>query len=185
MIQNQGDLFQVDKRKAANYAVRKKITDALFALMKDRNIADITVTEIIELAGVARASFYRNYSSKENVLMVLIHAAFDVFTEGKPTYGIDYKSYDHMVKCFSFFKEYKAYVLGLYNSNYATVLLEALNVFHAEIAGTMPASSIERYSIHAFIGSLFNIAIAWLKGGAEESVQDMARFFMKTNNLCE
>ena len=167
----------MDKRKEANIAVKKKITDALFYLMSKKNIADITITEIIGLAKVARASFYRNYSSKENVLIGIIHEALQKFLDGKSVEDIDCTSHAHFVRSFEFFKEYGVYVLGLYQSNYATVLLEELNLFHSVIAGSMPLSSIERYSIYTYIGSLFNTAIAWLKGGTKESPEDMADFF--------
>lgn len=170
----------MDKRKIANAAVKKKITDSLFLLMQNNDIANISVTEIVEKAQVARASFYRNYSSKENVLIGLIHDILQQFLDGRSVDEIDYKSYDHFVRCFEFFKEYKIYILGLYRCNYATVLLEELNSFHAAIAGSMPSNSIERYNIYTFIGSLVNTAIAWLKNGTYESPQDMAKFFMST-----
>ena len=170
----------MDKRTAANLAVKKKITDAVFKLMGDKDIADISVTEIIGEAGVARASFYRNYSSKEDVLLVHIHDILQKFLDGRSPEEVDCRSYEHIVRCFRFFKEYDVYALGMYRSNYATVLLEELNVFHMAIAGNMPTSSIERYSIYTYIGALFNTAIAWLNGGATESAEEMAHFFLQT-----
>ena len=50
----------MDKRKEANQRVKKSITDALFSLMQEKKLSDIRITELIERAGVARASFYRN-----------------------------------------------------------------------------------------------------------------------------
>ena len=58
----------MDKRKEANLRVKKNITEALFALMDKKDFSKITVTDIIEEAKVARASFYRNYESKEDLL---------------------------------------------------------------------------------------------------------------------
>ena len=46
----------------------KAITDATFDLLRTMPLSDITITSIIQKAGVARVSFYRNYSSKEEVL---------------------------------------------------------------------------------------------------------------------
>ena len=50
----------MDKRKERNRIVRTAITDAVFELMKKKQLDDITVTEIIQKAQVARISFYRN-----------------------------------------------------------------------------------------------------------------------------
>ena len=62
----------MDKRKIANQKVKNNITNALFELLKEKSISEISITEIIEKAKVARASFYRNYSSKESVITTLI-----------------------------------------------------------------------------------------------------------------
>lgn len=47
---------------------RQYIKTALLYLMKETTYDKITVTAIINRAGVSRAGFYRNYSSKEEVL---------------------------------------------------------------------------------------------------------------------
>ena len=62
----------MDKRKIANQKVKTSITSALFELLKEKSISEISITEIINKAHVARASFYRNYSSKESVITTLI-----------------------------------------------------------------------------------------------------------------
>ena len=52
----------MDKRRQANQQVKEKITGALLHLLGEKSISEISVTEIIAEAGVARASFYRNYA---------------------------------------------------------------------------------------------------------------------------
>ena len=58
----------MDKRKEANLRVKENITAALLHLLQEKSISKITVSEIIAEAGVARASFYRNYATKESVI---------------------------------------------------------------------------------------------------------------------
>ena len=62
----------MDKRKEENLRVKKSITAALFSLVQEKQLADIHITEIIRKAGVARVSFYRNYCSKEDIVVTLI-----------------------------------------------------------------------------------------------------------------
>ena len=50
----------MDKRKEANLRVRRQITDTLFALMQKKSLSEITVSEIVKGAGVARAYIYLN-----------------------------------------------------------------------------------------------------------------------------
>ena len=61
-----------------------------------------------------------------------------------------------------------------------SILLEKLNRFHEEIAGTMPNGSIEKYELYMYIGALFNTAIMWIRNGAGESVRDIALMFCRT-----
>ena len=49
-------------------SVTTDITDALFELLKTKELAQITVTELIRKAGVCRASFYRNFYLTEDVI---------------------------------------------------------------------------------------------------------------------
>lgn len=53
---------------SANLIVKESIETALAELMKKKPFGDITVTEIVEKAGVSRVSYYRNYYYKEDVL---------------------------------------------------------------------------------------------------------------------
>ena len=50
-------------------AVIENITAALLKLMEKKPFADITVTELCQKAGVGRVSFYRNYNSKQDILI--------------------------------------------------------------------------------------------------------------------
>ena len=60
---------ETDKRYEANRRVKIKISRALIKLMEQMPFSDITVTDIVQTAGVARASYYRNFESKEEVLI--------------------------------------------------------------------------------------------------------------------
>ncbi len=49
-------------------SVATDITDALFELLKTKELAQITITELIKKAGVCRASFYRHFYLTEDVV---------------------------------------------------------------------------------------------------------------------
>ena len=52
----------------ANLIVRECIEKALVELMKKKPFGEITISEIVQKAGVSRVSYYRNYYYKEDVL---------------------------------------------------------------------------------------------------------------------
>ena len=62
-MKHMGDICIMKER-----SVTTDITDALFELLKTRELPKITVTELIKKAGVCRASFYRNFYLTEDVI---------------------------------------------------------------------------------------------------------------------
>lgn len=167
----------MDKRKEANLRVKERITNTLFALMREKSLGDVTITELVEGAGVARASFYRNYTSKEDVLITLIRDILEQFrAECDLTQGSFYTEQNARLS-FQYFKKYQKYVLDLYRSGFASALLEELNHFHESIEGTMPSSAIERYQMYLYIGALFNTAVVWLSEDGKTDPEEIAQFF--------
>ena len=167
----------MDKRKEANLRVKEKITTALLHLLEQKSISQITITEIIQNAGVARASFYRNYSSKESVITTLIADVLKEFHEKMKSDGEHFYTYENARMGFEFFDRYDQIVLDLHRFGYGSIILDMLNQFHEEVAGTMPHTSIERYRLYIYIGSLYNTALMWLKTGKQESLEEITELF--------
>lgn len=70
----------MDKRKEANLRVKHEITKALTELMREKDYTDISVSEIVQRAGVSRVSYYRNYQNKEDILTEHLQALMDHFS---------------------------------------------------------------------------------------------------------
>ena len=51
-----------------NLYVVEHITDALLKLMQNAHLNNISISQICDEAGVGRASFYRNFDSKEDII---------------------------------------------------------------------------------------------------------------------
>lgn len=169
----------MDKRKEANLRVKQKITTSLFSLMQKKSLASIHITEIIRDAGVARASFYRNYCSKEDVLITLIRDVLEDYRKEIRYEQGNFYTYDNILLSFQYFEKYQNYVLDLYHSGHALTLLEELNLFHESVEGSMPAASIEKYELYIYIGALFNTAMVWLLDETKISAEDITSFFLK------
>ena len=56
------------RTKDKNKLARERIVAALTELMSEKEYASITITEITQRAKVSRMTYYRNYSSKEDIL---------------------------------------------------------------------------------------------------------------------
>lgn len=58
----------MDKRKIANQKVKDRLFAALIEFAGSKDWSRLTVTELIEQSGVARASFYRNFKSVDELV---------------------------------------------------------------------------------------------------------------------
>lgn len=56
-------------KNEAHDMVLESLTQAILQLMTQKPLAQINVSELCERAGVSRVSFYRNYSSKQDILV--------------------------------------------------------------------------------------------------------------------
>lgn len=170
----------MDKRKEANIRVKNSITATLLQLLNEKSISEISISEIITKAGVARASFYRNYASKEDVIITLINDVLEEFRENICYADNNYYTYENIYRSFEYFSKYAVQVTDLHRFGYGSILLENLNHFHEEVAGTMSHKSIEKYELYMYIGSLYNTAMIWLQNGQEETANEIADIFYKT-----
>ena len=59
-------------KERRNGSVIERIADGFLELLTKKQFIEITVSEIVEKAQVARASFYRNFSSTSDVLEYVI-----------------------------------------------------------------------------------------------------------------
>lgn len=166
----------MDKRVEANQKVKRKIENALFTLLNRKNFSTITVTDIVQTAGVARASYYRNFRSKEQIietymanqrhdiadLITFSESLSDIFNEKKLTIALQHYLYQ------------KDRLLLLYDSGFGTFLQDDMNQFAELILGDFPQRSVKRYTLYFLSGALLNTIIQWLKSDAQETPETMA-----------
>lgn len=58
---------------------KRWLIDALFQLMNKQPFQKISITEITDKAGVSRLTYYRNFTSKEDIILTYFDQEFDEF----------------------------------------------------------------------------------------------------------
>ena len=74
----------MDKPNEINILTKECILTALLRLMDEKNYNDITITDITNLAGVSRMAYYRNYKSKEDILITHLEDAEKTIIDNVP-----------------------------------------------------------------------------------------------------
>ena len=173
---------RMDKRKVENLRVRTAIADALFELLEHKAMASISVSEIVARANVARASFYRNYNSKEDVLTGYIQDVLKDFKNDSACNLSECYELMHVQRTLEFFQTHRHHVLVLHNAGYSSLFLDELNDNHVSVYGNMGSNSLERYKLFVFTGALYNVAVHWLQEERPASPREVAAVFLASLN---
>lgn len=172
----------MDKRKIANQQVKDRLLSALLAFAEEKDLSQVKVTELVERSGVARASFYRNFNSVEDIVDYGIQKMANLYHERKPPTAEGFHSREMMLFEFQFYRDYAPIVLAFHRAHMATTLLDIITNCEIEAKGDMPASSIAKYELFYFAGAFYNMLICWLEGGMRETPEAMADEFLRIAN---
>lgn len=168
----------MDKRKLANQKVKDRLLVALIAFAGEKDWSKVTVTELIGRSGVARASFYRNFKSVEDIIDYGIQQMTLLYHEGKPS-GEDFHSRALMTYKFRFYQQHAGLVLAFHRAKMATTLLDIITDCEIEAYGDMPAASPSRYELYYYAGAFYNMLLCWLESGTKETPETMANEFLR------
>ena len=170
----------MDKRKEANARARASIESALVDLLQTKSYSSITVTDIVRRAGVARATYYRNYDSIEDIMVSLLASVRSQILEdvGIKSGQIERSqlSTDVLEVFIHHYRLRRREILSLHNSGFSPSLMQLMADFAAESIGDMSANSIRRYDVYALPGAMYGVLIRWLEAGCPESDREMAAY---------
>ena len=169
----------MDKRKAANERVKDRLFSALIEFAGQKDWSKLTVTELIQKSGVARASFYRNFKSVEELIDYGIQRMALRYHEGKTYSDEDFHSREAMLYKFRFYRENAALVLAFHRAKMAVTLLDIITDCEIEACGDMPVNSISKYELYYFSGAFYNMMLSWLESGTKETPEAMADEFLR------
>lgn len=151
---------------------------ALIMLMDQKDFKDITISEIAQKAGVSRMTYYRTYSSKEDILLQY----FDDLTKqviNKIHDQPDMTVEQFFVLFFTEFKEYAHLLKYLYQAGLVSQMLDRFTEFLRYLyfhMGNPPYSKSEiQYQIHFVAGGFFMLLYHWQETGLKESPEEMAK----------
>lgn len=158
-----------------NSYVRKQITRTLFEALKKEDINDISISDLCELAGVGRASFYRNYESKEDVLIqysrqLIIDWGKQFENDPNSSFFNVFGSLFHHIK-----KNAEFYTI-LEKQNMSYLLLDAIKN-KTNLSKDDP--NIDAYGKAFFAYGLYGWISEWIQRGMKESPDEINALFVQ------
>lgn len=167
----------MDKRKEANMRVKSNIVNALIDLIKEKNYNDISISEITTRAGVSRVSYYRNYSSKEDILTENLGRLIDCFTAELDNIPQHTPVRRIMTVFFHTARENQSIFLLLHHAGMDSQLQESLDRLILSSSHFPTLDSRRTYPAYLFSGALFRLLIQWYNNGMTENDSELSNIF--------
>ncbi len=166
----------MDKR---NKNVKERLTKAMINLSSKKGWDDITITDIINESKVARATFYRNFESIDELISYGIEQFRDDYWGNVPKSGSNFLCEEMLEYTFHYFKQNRNLILSYCHSGTSSSILDIITEGMVLSFGDMPSHSLLRYKLYYYSGALYNMMLYWLKDGMKESEKEMAEAFLK------
>lgn len=169
--------------------VKKHYTDSLISIMEEKQFHDITIQEISEKAGYDRRTYYRYFSSKEDILRLYCSHIFGEMAdmmqrEESLTFKLGIISY------FTFLEKHIDFLKLLQKNNLLHFLGdEQDNLFYhyvgvfvqPEIPQQLEqASPLSKYAFFFTSGGLWNTLVYWIKEEPRRTPKEITEFILMT-----
>lgn len=167
---------------------QKKISQALIDLMADTPYEEITISKLTTHAGLSRRTFYRNYTSKDDIISEYYYIIWEEYTEELKKEK-DMTLTNIALIFFNTMHKHRE-LLNLFNQN------NLFNLFLNQVSRLMMKDYPSRSDsfnqmesknlayITLFVsGGFFQMAKAWFDGGQKESPEKLAGYLKNLDQI--
>lgn len=157
--------------------VKQLLTNAMFELLSETAYPKISINMLVEKAGVCRASFYRNYLTKEQIIDEYLQEMFKNIYRKYPLEATDIRG--GVESIFAALLDEKPRLLLLGRQG---LLIKLQDYMFETTVNEINKFDVlnNRYQPHYFAGATSAMISAWIGYGMEESAADMADLFIKS-----
>ncbi|MBI9012911.1 MAG: TetR/AcrR family transcriptional regulator [Clostridiales bacterium] len=149
------------------------IYEGLTKLMVNKVYEEIKITEIVNAAGVGRATFYRNFDSKIDILRYQSDKIFQGLLEHLFAYHKKTpvkRSSEFLVPFLEYFDVHTDIVNLLIKANHVDILVDSMNLLFKDMYEAYKTSASHpdetwSYFIAIRSGITINILVQWIKDG--------------------
>lgn len=157
---------------------KQYIVEALFRLMNEYVFNDISVSDVARKAGVGRATFYRYFKRKEDVILYYFEHKTKDFIFAQRFYPRCKEDYVKVAEsAFSAFKKNIETFKLLKKAHLKDIYLDYLNKMMAETFHN-DYEEKNRYAPYLYAGMIFNVSMMWLDNDCSDSISELAEMIV-------
>ena len=186
MSDNKASTDKIDilrmSNEESNKITKESIETALIELLKTQYFEKISISDIVKRAGVSRMTYYRNYSSKEDILSSLISEFWNAIVKAFTPLP-DLTEVEAATKFLDTIKQYKDTYKVIIKADKQDHILQSLNNF---VLNVIPDKSVKgKYMAYLASGMLYNVVTEWLKNDIEISSKELAEIALEFRKSCK
>lgn len=156
------------------------LADALVERMKYKPFDKITVDEIVETSGVGRATYFRHFSSKQELLTYKIVRHWEINSEQRNMTERHKFDINNAVDFFEINYLNKDVLDIIYSTGLQSTLLDA---FYKIMISEKSENTLEQYHERFYSYGLFGALDEWIRNGYKETPQQMAEILTQITKL--
>ena len=167
------------EKMSVNETVRESLASALLQIMKSKELSSISVSEIARVAGVGRSSFYRNFSSKEELLCSYVVDLYREFFERQAVpHRVSHAEQTErfLLPRFRFIKDHREIFKIMHRHG---LLYYFFNTLESDLILLLcgQKGDISTYYRAMFSGSCAGIVRHWIERDFAESEEELVKLF--------
>ncbi|QQZ61218.1 TetR/AcrR family transcriptional regulator [Paenibacillus sonchi] len=161
------------KNKDKASYVKEEIARAFFQLFEEKDFSEISIKEITLKAQVSRVSFYRNFTSKEDILRYYIQQKMSNWRH--TTDLVKAPNFKLVIAdLFEHYKQHSEFYLLLYKRGFSYLILEDIQA----VWGARENQTNKNAYVYAYLTyGLFGWINEWFARGMQESTEGILRLF--------
>lgn len=154
----------------SNRLTREYIKTAMLELLAKKNVAKISITELVARAGVSRTAFYRNFSSKEELMDEIVYDLLDKISLENIKNMINYTK-EQYINFFSLLRSKKKEILLITSAGVENISI--INRNHSLSEAIVKQNEGLSFEEVAFRGAVNAITYKWILNGMKETDEQM------------
>lgn len=170
----------MSKNEKVTTFLKDCLADALLEKLREKPFEKITVDEIAEAAGVGRATYFRHFSGKQDMLTYKIMRYWEVQAEKRNLKERRKFDLNNAVDFFEINYELKDVFALVYASGLQSALLGA---FYNIMVPCDGENAFERYRERFYSYGLFGLLDEWIRNDYKQSPSEMADTLIRITKM--
>ncbi|MCY7023045.1 TetR/AcrR family transcriptional regulator [Streptococcus sanguinis] len=159
----------------SNQITRESLEISLMQLLEKKELKKITISELVERAGVSRAAFYRNYSSKEQILEEIFKNTVQGITDKLEEFNFKTEMYQIWLFLFKEAKKEARVISLAIDYNFEKLLTQAVFDFLEKRNRNRNAKKMTNSYMNSFWSSaVVSVLSKWIKDGMKVPAEKIA-----------